>query len=162
MHKIFEQVQNFVTTLRHLATHARKLRITGDCIETALRHTRDVCRQLSQNSEIVALASLKLCGTCIAWFLLRRIHDQLSSIWASITNKFLNKGRWDVLPTNNPHAFFFFLLYLRVARVRSEKSGNFTFSPGIFKIKEKKARKIKESPKFDSYRLLKIIYIKHI
>ena len=40
----------FATTLRHLATHARKLRITGDCFETALRPTRDVCRQLSQNS----------------------------------------------------------------------------------------------------------------
>ena len=40
----------FATTLRHLATHARKLRITGDCLETTLRPTRDVCRQLSQNS----------------------------------------------------------------------------------------------------------------
>ena len=40
----------FATTLRHLATHARKLRITGDCFETTLRATRDVCRQLSQNS----------------------------------------------------------------------------------------------------------------
>ena len=40
----------FATTLRHLATHARKLQITGDCFETGLRPTRDVCRQLSQNS----------------------------------------------------------------------------------------------------------------
>ena len=40
----------FATTLRHLATHARKIRITGDCFETALRPTRDACRQLSQNS----------------------------------------------------------------------------------------------------------------
>ena len=40
----------FATTLRHLATHARKLQITGDCFETALRPTRDVCRQLPQNS----------------------------------------------------------------------------------------------------------------
>ena len=49
-HKILEHVQNFATTLHHLATHARELGITGDCFETALRSTRDVCRQLSQNS----------------------------------------------------------------------------------------------------------------
>ena len=42
----------FVTTLRRLATHARKLRITGDCFETTctLLLSRDACRQLSQNS----------------------------------------------------------------------------------------------------------------
>ena len=40
-HKIFE---HFATTLRHLATHSRKLRITGDCFETALRPTRNACR----------------------------------------------------------------------------------------------------------------------
>ena len=48
--KFFNMLKIFATTLRHLATHARKLRITGDCFETALRPTRDVCRQLSQNS----------------------------------------------------------------------------------------------------------------
>ena len=40
----------FATTLRHLATHARKLRITGDCFKTALRPTCDACCQLSQYS----------------------------------------------------------------------------------------------------------------
>ena len=40
----------FATALRHLATHAKTLRITGDCFETPLRDTSDVCRQLSQNS----------------------------------------------------------------------------------------------------------------
>ena len=48
--KFFNMFKILATTLRHLATHARKLRITGDCFETALRATRDVCRQLSQNS----------------------------------------------------------------------------------------------------------------
>ena len=48
--KFLNMFKIFATTLRHLATHARKLRITGDCFETALRATRDVCRQLSQNS----------------------------------------------------------------------------------------------------------------
>ena len=48
--KFLNMFNIFATTLRHLATHARKLRITGDCFETALRATRDVCRQLSQNS----------------------------------------------------------------------------------------------------------------
>ena len=49
-HKTFEHVKILATTLRHLVTHVRKLRITGNCLETALRPTRDVCRQLSQNS----------------------------------------------------------------------------------------------------------------
>ena len=48
--KFLNMFKIFATTLRHLATHARILRITGDCFETALRATRDVCRQLSQNS----------------------------------------------------------------------------------------------------------------
>ena len=48
--KFLNMFKIFATTLRHLATHARKLRITGDCFETVLRATRDVCRQLSQNS----------------------------------------------------------------------------------------------------------------
>ena len=48
--KFLNMFKIFATILRHLATHARILRITGDCFETALRPTRDVCRQLSQNS----------------------------------------------------------------------------------------------------------------
>ena len=48
--KFLNMFKIFATTLRHLATHARKLRIIGDCFETALRPTRDACRQLSQNS----------------------------------------------------------------------------------------------------------------
>ena len=48
--KFLNMFKIFATTLRHLATHARKLRITGDGFETALRPTRDVCCQLSQNS----------------------------------------------------------------------------------------------------------------
>ena len=48
--KFLNMLKIFVTTLRHLATYARKLRITDDCFRTALRPTRDVCRQLSQNS----------------------------------------------------------------------------------------------------------------
>ena len=40
----------FATTLRHLATYARKLQITGDRFKTVLRPTPDVCRQLSRNS----------------------------------------------------------------------------------------------------------------
>ena len=52
MFKIFE------TTLRHLATHARKLQISGDCFETAFAtHSRclspAVAKQL-QSSEIGA------------------------------------------------------------------------------------------------------------
>ena len=43
--KFLNMFKIFATTLRHLATHARKLRITGDCFETALRATRDVCRK---------------------------------------------------------------------------------------------------------------------
>ena len=57
--KFLNMFKIFATTLRHLATHARILRITGDCFETAWRPTRDVCRQLSQkqsqSSEIGAL-----------------------------------------------------------------------------------------------------------
>ena len=49
-HKILEHVQNFRDYFAPLATHTMTLRITGDCFETALRPTRDVCRQLSQNS----------------------------------------------------------------------------------------------------------------
>ena len=48
--KFLNMFKIFATTLRHLATLARKLRITGDCFETALRPSHDVCRQLSQNS----------------------------------------------------------------------------------------------------------------
>ena len=48
--KFLNMFKIFATTLRHLATHARILRITGDCFETALRAIRDACRQLSQNS----------------------------------------------------------------------------------------------------------------
>ena len=48
--KFLNMFKMFATTLRHLATHARKLKMTDDCFKTALRPTRDVCRQLSQNS----------------------------------------------------------------------------------------------------------------
>ena len=48
--KCFNMFKIFATTLRHLATHARKLRISADCFKTALRPTRDACSQLSQNS----------------------------------------------------------------------------------------------------------------
>ena len=48
--KFLNMFKILATTLRHLATRARELRITGDCFETALRPTSDVCRQLSQNS----------------------------------------------------------------------------------------------------------------
>ena len=48
--KFLNMFKVIATALPHLATHASKLRITGDCFETALRPTRDVCRQLSQNS----------------------------------------------------------------------------------------------------------------
>ena len=44
----------FATNLRHLATHAREIRITGDCFETALRLSPAVAQQ-SQSSEIGAL-----------------------------------------------------------------------------------------------------------
>ena len=48
--KFLNMFKIFAITLHHLATHARKLRINGDCFETALRPTHDVCLQLSKNS----------------------------------------------------------------------------------------------------------------
>ena len=58
--KFLNMFKIFGTTLPHLATHARKLQITGDCFKTALRPTRDVCRQLSQNSRSPVRWGLKL------------------------------------------------------------------------------------------------------
>ena len=57
--KFLNMFKIFATTLCQLATHARKLQITGDCFETALRPTRDVCRQLSQNSRSPVRLGLK-------------------------------------------------------------------------------------------------------
>ena len=52
--KFLNMFKIFATTLRLLATHARKLRITGDCFETALRLSPAVAKQ-PQSSEIGAL-----------------------------------------------------------------------------------------------------------
>ena len=64
------------TTLCHLATRARKLRITGDCFKTVLRPIRDVCRQLSQNSPIPVrkgLEALLTNSSCQVFLLSERI-----------------------------------------------------------------------------------------
>ena len=58
--KFLNMFKIFATTLRHLATHARILRITGDCFKTVLRLTRDVCRRLSQNSRSPVREGLEL------------------------------------------------------------------------------------------------------
>ena len=59
----------FATTLRLLATHVRKLQITGDCFETALRPTRDVCRQhIAEWGKSKRRVVIHMCQHLEVWF----------------------------------------------------------------------------------------------